>query len=188
MSMLIDIVYNVVNVNASLSSPFPLHHSWCFSRHRMGSFLFILHSTPFNSLFLTHLSNIISTPTTLNSNSFSAPYLWQKISRLETILSQLGFQLICSRNISLKLNVYSLVFSNSFLKSMNPLSSCLPMLPLFYLTARNLGFIYDLSLTMSDNTFSSSKSFFLSIRIVLKSCLTFNNLFYLIYQGNWILS
>jgi len=83
--------------------------------------------------------------------------------KLLSTLSLLGCQPFFSRSISLKLNSYLLVFPNIFLNSLTLLFSCLPMSRLHYLTARNLGVIFDSSLTMSEHNSSVSKSYFMFI-------------------------
>jgi len=84
-------------------------------------------------------------------------------TRLNSSSSQLGCQQTFSLPITLKLNSCSLVFLNSFPKFLILLFLCPPMSITLANSARNLGVIFDSSLTFSEHILSVSKSCFLSI-------------------------
>jgi len=113
--------------------------------------LFILYTSPLRSLiYLIRPSNIISMPMTLISSSLFLPSTSRStslISRLALTMYQLGCQQTCLL-INLKLNSCSLVFLNIFPKFLILLFLCSLTLTN---SARNLGVIFDSSLTFLEH-------------------------------------
>jgi len=157
----------VVNIKASLSAPFPLHHG-VPQGSVLGPLLFILYTTPLSSLISdSSVKHHLYADDTQLFISFSAFEFAQNISHLQTTIDNVSTWM--SANL-LSLNQSKTEFLLFGLpKQLSKLSEPTLIMPSNVTivptnATRNLGVIFDSSLTMSDHISSVSKSCFLFIR------------------------
>jgi hypothetical protein len=157
----------IVNINATLSATFPLLQG-VPQGSVLGPLLFILYTTPLSSLISdSSVKHHLYADDTQLFISFSAPDFSQNISHLETTIDTVSTWM--SANL-LSLNQSKTEFLLIGLpKQLSKVSDAALLMPSNVTitpsdSARNLGIIFDSSLTMSDHISSVTKSCFLSIR------------------------
>jgi len=159
----------IVNINGISSAPFPFLQG-VPRGFVLGPLLFILYTTPLSTL-ISELSvdqHIYADDTADDTQlffSFSAPDFSQNVFHLETTINSVSTWM--SANL-LSLNQsqteFLLIGLSKQLYKVSDATLHMPSNVTINPSARNLGVIFDSSLTMSDHISSVSKSCFLSIR------------------------